>query len=403
MHKVPDVHGGSKAQAFRGTENESRFYADRSASKNSWYISTVWAKRISGTAGDVKAQSHNNTGNASNSVAFTSASYAKYAVSHNQLLSGDITFRAAMSSTAGLSDSVVIDDISSKRINYSTLYSTVETSTADVIASADVVVTAGTQAGLVMSYADTNNLVLAYHDGTNAKLDKCVSTVKIDGTTLNGGFETAGAGGADIWANWIEDGGAAITQDTVNPHGGTAAARMTSDAGYVYQGATATAGKRYRLQTWYRTTGAARFSFYNASIDNIFPSSTQWRLADTVLTAGTTYFVFGPPIGAMGAGDTLWIDDVTVTDLQTWTSVISAAATYSAGATMTVIKDGTSYSLFYNNAKVGSTSTISDAGLVSNTKHGLFSTYSGNTLDNFLVWARGTNGEYSRLNTWSAP
>jgi len=86
----------------------------------------------------------------------------------------------------------------------------------------------------------------------------------------------------------------------------------------------------------------------------------------------------------------------------TWTSVISAAATYSSGATIRCIKDGTSYSLYYNNAKVGSTSTISDAGLIGNTKHGLFSTYSGNTLDNFTIYDRGVDGCYNAvLNKYS--
>lgn len=80
-----------------------------------------------------------------------------------------------------------------------------------------------------------------------------------------------------------------------------------------------------------------------------------------------------------------------------YTSVISAAAAYAAGAVLRVIKDGTSYSLYYNNAKVGSTSTISDAGIVDNVLHGLFSTYSANRLDNFAVWARGTDGEYAEL------
>jgi len=39
---------------------------------------------------------------------------------------------------------------------------------------------------------------------------------------------------------------------------------------------------------------------------------------------------------------------------------------------------------------IGSEQTVSDAGIISNTKHGLFSTYSGNTFDNFTLWARGS-------------
>lgn len=79
----------------------------------------------------------------------------------------------------------------------------------------------------------------------------------------------------------------------------------------------------------------------------------------------------------------------------TYTNLISAAATYSAGATLRVITYTSSGSLkvrvYYNNALVGSEQTVSDAGIISNTKHGLFSTYSGNSFDNFTLWARGSS------------
>lgn len=79
------------------------------------------------------------------------------------------------------------------------------------------------------------------------------------------------------------------------------------------------------------------------------------------------------------------------------TSVISAAKTYAAGAVLRVICQGTSFSLFYNGAQVGSTSTISDAGLQSGTLHGLYSTGLGNTMDNFLVLSRGVDNAYTGL------
>ena len=83
----------------------------------------------------------------------------------------------------------------------------------------------------------------------------------------------------------------------------------------------------------------------------------------------------------------------------TYTNLISAAATYSAGATLRVITYTSSGSLkvrvYYNNALVGTEQTVSDAGIISNTKHGLFSTYSGNSFDNFTLWARGTGAEYT--------
>ncbi len=149
-----------------------------------------------------------------------------------------------------------IDNVSIKTLTLSTLFASTTHSTADVLATVAVTLTAGTQAGLVVnldSAATPANFVIAYHDGTNCKLEKCV--------------------------------------------------------------------------------------------------------------AGT------------------------------YTTVITAAATYSAGAELRVIKDGTAYRLYYNNALVG-TGTIADAGIISNTLHGLFSTYSANTLDNLTIYARGTAGEY---------
>jgi hypothetical protein len=83
-----------------------------------------------------------------------------------------------------------------------------------------------------------------------------------------------------------------------------------------------------------------------------------------------------------------------------YTQVIGSGKTYVEGAALVVVKEGTSYYLYYNNVKVGSTSTISDAGIVDNTKHGLFSTYSGNRLDNFTLFPRGSGGEFGRLNRY---
>lgn len=83
------------------------------------------------------------------------------------------------------------------------------------------------------------------------------------------------------------------------------------------------------------------------------------------------------------------------------TTLINAAATYSAGARLVVIKDETKYRVYYNNALVGTEQTIADAGIISNTLHGLFSTDVGNTLDDFVVYARGNEGQYANLDRYS--
>lgn len=61
-----------------------------------------------------------------------------------------------------------------------------------------------------------------------------------------------------------------------------------------------------------------------------------------------------------------------------WTSVISATATYAAGHVVKAIKSGQSYTLLYgvagSEAQIGNTATISDVGIISNTRHGLFAT-----------------------------
>lgn len=79
--------------------------------------------------------------------------------------------------------------------------------------------------------------------------------------------------------------------------------------------------------------------------------------------------------------------------------VISSAVAIGAGA-IRVIADGTSFKLFLNNAKEGATSTISDAGLQTGTEQGLYSTNTGNTQDDFGVFPRGTDGEYSVLDRY---
>src|SRR4030065_403093 len=48
---------------------------------------------------------------------------------------------------------------------------------------------------------------------------------------LNGGFETAGAGGADVWATWAETAGdGALANETTIVHGGREAGKDTAGA-----------------------------------------------------------------------------------------------------------------------------------------------------------------------------
>jgi hypothetical protein len=66
----------------------------------------------------------------------------------------------------------------------------------------------------------------------------------------------------------------------------------------------------------------------------------------------------------------------------TFTNKIIVNITYVAGALLQIVKSGTSCSLYYNGAQVGTTQTMTAN---TNTKHGLFSTYAGNTFDDFAL------------------
>jgi len=85
----------------------------------------------------------------------------------------------------------------------------------------------------------------------------------------------------------------------------------------------------------------------------------------------------------------------------TYVNRISVVVTYVASAPLVVVADGTSYDVYYNHTKVGSTSTFSDAALDNNLYHGTFSTYSGNTVDNYRCDARGNEGQWNILDALS--
>lgn len=76
------------------------------------------------------------------------------------------------------------------------------------------------------------------------------------------------------------------------------------------------------------------------------------------------------------------------------TTLSTTAVAYSAGATMKFIADGTTYRAFYNNTAAGS-GTLPNT---SATSHGLITNNTGNTFDNLVIWARGSEEQYSGLN-----
>lgn len=77
------------------------------------------------------------------------------------------------------------------------------------------------------------------------------------------------------------------------------------------------------------------------------------------------------------------------------TNLISGAATPVAGKLPRLELDGNNGQLFYNQVRINSTSSI-NAGLTG-TRHGVYTTDTGNTFDNFVCFATGIGNEYGLL------
>jgi len=70
-------------------------------------------------------------------------------------------------------------------------------------------------------------------------------------------------------------------------------------------------------------------------------------------------------------------------------SLINTAATYEAGAEIKMkgLRSGANLLVpaYYNGVQIGTQQTVSDAGIVDNTRHGIFSSNEGNTISRFTV------------------
>lgn len=92
---------------------------------------------------------------------------------------------------------------------------------------------------------------------------------KRDLLLLNGGFETAGGGGADVFADWVENAGSgAIAAELTLVNSGSNAAKLTQGASldaYIDQTKTVVAGDTEELRLFTRGDGsnAGRYSIYD--------------------------------------------------------------------------------------------------------------------------------------------
>ena len=113
-----------------------------------------------------------------------------------------------------------------------------------------------------------------------------------DGELLgNPGFETAGAGDPDFFANWSEDaGGGTVADEGVLVHSGSHAAKFTGDTTFGFRprlvgGVTVVPGKTYKITFWTRGDGA------NAGAWSLYDDTNAIPIHDLMGTgvAGTAY------------------------------------------------------------------------------------------------------------------
>ena len=153
----------------------------------------------------------------------------------------------------------------------------------------------------------------------------------------NPGFETAGAGGADVFANWTEGtaGTSSVNDVTGDYHGGAHACRLDIDASNnsaaVYTTCTLTVGETYELSIWYKNSEAAKtmrlYLYDNMShiwlkSDGTWASgvptsitlanSTNWTEYAISFTAGAyTSYVLNIN-NSSAASSSIYIDDVSI-------------------------------------------------------------------------------------------
>lgn len=142
----------------------------------------------------------------------------------------------------------------------------------------------------------------------------------VNTTTLNGGFETAGAGGADVFANWVEytTGTATITRDTVDYSpdlGSTASAKYVGTDGtavfslYNSSAGNLLAGKRYRISSAHKRSANANIA-WRTTDGNValvtFAVTTSWAnyVGEFVMPTNDSVKIDG------SGANSLWIDNV---------------------------------------------------------------------------------------------
>lgn len=141
-------------------------------------------------------------------------------------------------------------------------------------------------------------------------------TDRVNASTLNGGFETAGGGGADVFGSWTEaaTGTSTITRDTTNQRTGAACAAIAHDGSGSLASlsqAVMVVGRRYYVSVYAKadsTTGTPVFRVGNSFTELTMTLTTSYAQYSTVFLARETTFLLARNTGC--ANRTVYLDDV---------------------------------------------------------------------------------------------
>ncbi len=149
----------------------------------------------------------------------------------------------------------------------------------------------------------------------------------------NGGFETSGGGGDDVFGTWSETkGSGTIADEGTIVHGGAHACKMTSgvsDDCHIDQDIAATPGKLHKLVMWARGDGtnAGRYYIYDVTNSAVITNTTSTGIIGTSYTKVEVWFT--APIGCVSVRIRLWspvasggicyYDDVSIKEVTDYT------------------------------------------------------------------------------------
>jgi hypothetical protein len=138
-------------------------------------------------------------------------------------------------------------------------------------------------------------------------------TVLIDGSNNNGGFETAGAGGADVFASWGEvTSNGTVSSEGVTVRSGSASCKLVPNASagcWVQQTSRLVVGRLYEFSVWVNSsvTATLRIGSGSGGTPAFSVTSGSWQNIRGTFVANSATFAIVPQ-----AAGTFYLDDLEV-------------------------------------------------------------------------------------------